>query len=138
MFDCRRDYELIGGHVNANTLKLNKNTTRPDDDGTFHEFPSTTCTRSVLDIDEEQLMYVGVASDGLESYVRNSIDVIDPKDVIRELAAIKNPAGEFLVRRFQKMDKEYTAQGFENQDDIAVALINVDCYRATIEANKEG
>ena len=83
-------------------------------------------------------MYVGVASDGLESYVRNSIDVIDPKDVIRELAAIKNPAGEFLVRRFQKMDKEYTAQGFENQDDIAVALINVDCYRATIEANKEG
>jgi len=138
-FNCRTDYEMIGGHPGANMLKLNRDTTTlPDLVGAVHDFPSTYISRMTADLKDFKPMYIGVASDGLESYVRGNTDIIPPKDVITSLAAIKNPAGEFLVRRFQKMDKEYTALGFENQDDIAVALINVDCYRATIEANKEG
>lgn len=136
-FHCRLGYEMIGGRLGANSLNLNRDTTtQPDLTGAIHTFPCTYISKMSADLADFKPMYVGVASDGLGSYVRNNTDIIPPKDVITSLAAIKNPAGEFLVRRFQKMDKEYTAQGFENQDDIAVALINVDCYRETVERNK--
>lgn len=137
VFDCRINYEMIGGHLHANKLFVNKNTTASQElVGTSQEFPCTHVSQSVESIEELfKPIYIGVASDGLSSYVRNNTDVIPAKDVITSLAAIKNPAGEFLVRRFQKMDKEYMAQGFENQDDVSVALINIPCYLATVEAN---
>jgi len=138
VFNCRINYEMIGGSLHANKLHLNRDETNsPGLIGTTLVWPCTHVSDVTIDSqDLESIQYIGVASDGLSSYVRNNTDVIPAKDVITSLAAIKNPAGEFLVRRFQKMDKEYTAQGFENQDDVSVALINVECYRATVEANK--
>lgn len=137
VFNNRADFEMMGGSKSANRLVLNRDvTTTPGGIGAIHEFTSIHVSKFVESLEGFRPMFVGVASDGLESYVRGDADRLPAKEVLKALGAIKNPMGEFLARRFQKMDKEYTSQGFENQDDIAVAMINVDCYRATLESNK--
>jgi hypothetical protein len=77
----------------------------------------------------------GMASDGLASYLRTANgDKFSDVDLITQLTDIKGFQGQFMVRRFQKIDKELTKQGFENYDDISVAVLDVN---ACLERNKK-
>jgi len=99
--------------------------------------PTTTEDRQdyfeITFIDEElspDLTHIGLASDGVESYMNESSNQGIPVwGLIKELSEIKNPEGNFLVRRFQKMDKGYHSAGFENKDDVAIAMIDLEAYR---------
>jgi hypothetical protein len=83
-------------------------------------------------------MYFGLATDGLGTYMKEdgSNLAVKPEMIVSQLSQIKVPAGEFLVRRFQKMDAELVKAGFENQDDVGIACISLLTYKATLEANK--
>ena len=133
LFDKVAEYVGIG----PNKLHQNRCTTYQVDDtfGALHDFSPTHIEMRIIPLDQFKPIYVGVASDGLDTYTRGN-EGIKAKEIIKRLAQIKNPAGEFLVRRFQKMNDELKSQGYMHQDDIGIALINLDCYRATLEANK--
>lgn len=75
--------------------------------------------------------YIGVATDGLASYARkeSANDVIFPDNIVNQLSQIKVSTGEFLVRRFQKMDKELETKGYINYDDIGIAMISISEYK---------
>lgn len=104
----------------------------------IEKLPSTEIIyKKIEHISEMQAKFYGLATDGLSSYLNEGSGSSVPAiEVIRRLSDIKVPAGEFLVRRFQKLDKELTNAAFENHDDIGIAMINLDCYRETIKRNK--
>lgn len=132
MFNKVAEYANIA----SNSFILNKDTTAKMDDISgvvYDKLSPTTIIMSSRPIGD--LLFVGVASDGLDSYTKGDQGLV-AKKVLHQLAQIKNPVGEFLVRRFQKMDRELESEGFINQDDISIACINLDCYRSTLEANK--
>ena len=132
MFDKIKEYDGIGVNL-LDTLYTN-NTQDP-----ALVLPSHTRFSQQISLDSiPTIDYFGLATDGIASYMMNdgSNLAVKPEAIVGQLAQIKQPAGEFLVRRFQKMDKELTEKGFVNQDDVGVAMINLLCYRATREANK--
>ena len=79
--------------------------------------------------------YFGLATDGIASYMMEDGSglAVKPEAIVNQLTQIKIPAGEFLVRRFQKMDRELESKGFINQDDVGVCMISLYTYRETLK-----
>ncbi len=74
--------------------------------------------------------YIGLASDGIGAYYNESLgETIPVTEFLSNLSQIKNPEGNFLVRRFQKMDKLFQSKGFENGDDVGIAIIDLEACR---------
>jgi hypothetical protein len=81
-------------------------------------------------LDEIILDHIILSSDGLDSYRRNksmtpsfSPETIDYQSVIARVKGFKNPVGEFVTRRVQKMETENIKMGIEHYDDVSVAAM---------------
>jgi serine/threonine protein phosphatase PrpC len=131
MYNKVREYDGIGvNHLRERIYKpaFGEDTLiiRPSKDVLHQQF-------FINDVD-----YFGLATDGIASYMMEdgSGVAVKPEAIVSQLSQIKVPAGEFLVRRFQKMDRELESKGFKNMDDCGIAMISVFTYKATLEANK--
>jgi hypothetical protein len=93
----------------------------------------TTASNTVFhnEYPAKDFKFFGMATDGLASYRLADNTQISDLEVVKNLTAFKGEAiGEFLVRRFQKYDKELISQGADNYDDVSIALISVEeCLR---------
>jgi hypothetical protein len=70
----------------------------------------------------QDLEFIGVASDGLESFVSGN-NKMQLSDVIKDVLSIKNTNGNFIRRRLLKMIKNYSKDGFTNYDDVSVGCM---------------
>ena len=135
MFEKVREYDGIGVNhliqMHSDSRDIKKNFT-----GTFDSHHVVT-QQIVLDFYPD-MMYYGLATDGLGTYMKEdgSNLAVKPEIIISQLSEIKVPTGEFLGRRFQKMDRELESKGFKNMDDCGIAMISVFTYKATLEANR--
>jgi serine/threonine protein phosphatase PrpC len=76
-----------------------------------------------FEIDKNKVELIGIASDGLSSFINELGERINLIDVVKEVLSIKNYNGEFLKRRMIRMLKDYQAKGFTNYDDVSVAIL---------------
>lgn len=74
--------------------------------------------------DLDNIEYIGIASDGLASFVNPLGDIKSPKEVIDDILSFKNNKGAFVKRRLKKMIKNYGKDGFHNYDDVSVAVFH--------------
>jgi len=90
--------------------------------------PYEEITLEVFDLEDR--MYIGLASDGVGSYVDSANTALTVTEVMTEMTAIKSTEGEFVKRRFHKMHEGFAKRGFVNYDDVAVVMLDVTKYKA--------
>lgn len=70
---------------------------------------------------------VGVSSDGLSSFTEKTgdqgIQSVPLVKVLRPMVNFRGTAGEFVNRRMKKALFELAEQGYQNQDDVSLAMI---------------
>jgi len=74
---------------------------------------------------------VGVMSDGAKSFTKKertgtsiSHQIVDLKEIIKEVFSFKTFAGDFVKRRCKRAFEQFTKQGWENQDDFSIAVMS--------------
>jgi len=68
---------------------------------------------------------IGVASDGLNSFVDKSGNPVPFYEVAAEIFKFKNFNGEFVKRRMNAAFAEFDKRGWRNQDDFSIAVFSV-------------
>jgi len=65
------------------------------------------------------LDFIGVSSDGIESFMDNKGNSSNPKNIIKDFTSFKNTKGKFVKRRLNKAISEYEMLNFNHLDDIS-------------------
>lgn len=77
--------------------------------------------------DAEKISLIGIASDGLTAlFDKNSDAVLELEDVLKEVTALKNRTGRFVVRRMRRMLDNYKKNEIVQGDDISVGVISLE------------
>ena len=74
----------------------------------------------------DKIELIGIASDGLTAlFDKNNDCLLELEAVLKEVTALKNRTGRFLMRRMRRMLDEFERQGIVQADDIAVGVISL-------------
>jgi len=72
----------------------------------------------IINIEKSDIEYIGIASDGVESFCKNG-DKKNAHSILTEFVAFKNVKGEFVKRRCKKAIKSEIKDGWKHYDDIS-------------------
>jgi hypothetical protein len=70
-----------------------------------------------------EIEFVAVFSDGVESFTDKEGNKIDCFEIVKELMAFKNYAGEFVTRRMNGFLRGCEKKGWSHYDDLSMAAI---------------
>jgi hypothetical protein len=79
---------------------------------------------TAIDYELEDIDYIIIASDGLDSfYNQETGEKIPLESIVNELTNFKSFKGEFLKRRVKRMLKDYEKRGIFHYDDLSFGII---------------
>ena len=108
-----REYEYKKAFGNTKFIKHSSGFTSVVSDGGGY-----TCS---FDISEMEL--IGIASDGLTSFLNTPSEERALGEIINEICDFKSYNGEFLKRRMGKILKTYRKKGITHYDDLSIGVI---------------
>lgn len=100
---------------NQKTIKKYKN-------GVLYETIKDSLKYFILDINDSNIEYILVATDGIEQIKKNNT-YIDILDIISNLTSFKSIKGSFLKRRCIRALKNYTNEDVKLIDDIGIGVL---------------
>lgn len=103
------------------------------ENGYFYNWPKMTKhSQSSQDINNpvnfsytSECRFIGLASDGLNSFIDRAGNPVPFDEIAKEIFAFKNFNGEFVKRRMESAFKEFARKGWVNQDDFSLAVFSI-------------
>ena len=117
---------------NRRSVKELKHFRRESPDSAFELLEVTTseALTEMFTLDANDYKYVGIASDGLNSFFRTQPSATGKKlepvcliDVLGHFWSFKNSHGAFVERRLKKFKKDAEARSWDHADDLSLGVI---------------
>lgn len=89
----------------------------------FKEKVHSLDTYPIMHLNLGKFESIGIASDGIGSFLDYNGNKIPIYDCVKEILAFKIKKGQFLRRRMKKMLKDYAKKDIYAYDDISVAVL---------------
>lgn len=127
--------------LDYNNLKCYKNTKNDKKVLTSSIFKNGNCINNTIEnlnydfrifkvIPVKDLEFISLMSDGVSAFQYNSkyegeklTSKLTTNEIVKNMIAYKNYAGEFVDRRMNRMMKDLSKEGIENFDDVSSATI---------------
>lgn len=74
---------------------------------------------------DDSIESIGIASDGLSSFVSNDLTPIPLTKIVEKCLNFKNTNGAYVSRRMRRMIKEHENEGGKIMDDISIGVISI-------------